>query len=302
MRLRSRPTPASIPLLSTVVIALLPMFLNPRAGYAQSLGEVVRGQWTAKQRVSPRVYTNEDLVRPQILDPSERERLQHPASTVPAPVPKKIEQPQSPLPVTVPVAPPFVQPLPAPMPLGDVARFYRLQKQLRQPLAPSAPQEALAAGRSAPQSSPLPTLSAPPVREAGAERQAAVVSPLEREPLPSERQVRVITGDSLWKLARRYFGDGMQWRRIAAANPQLADPNRLRVGQTLRLPAETSTVLAANQIRVQSGDSLWKLAKAQWGTGQAWSCILESNPQIQGPDRIYPGQTLTLPDACSAKG
>jgi nucleoid-associated protein YgaU len=281
-----------IPLSCTVVIAFLPLFLNPSAGYAQSLGEIVRGQRAAKQRVSPRIYTNEDLARPQILDPSEREHLQHPASTVPAPAPEKIERPQSPVFVTAPATPQFVQPLSVPMSLGDVARFYRLQKQLRpQP----APQEVLATGGGTPQISSLPTLSVPPFEEAAPE------SPLERESLPSDRQVRVLAGDSLWKIARRYLGDGMQWNRIAAANPELADPSRLRIGQTLRLPGETSAMLAATQIRVQPGDSLWKLAKAQWGAGQAWGCILESNPQIQGPDRIYPGQTLTLPDVCSAK-
>ncbi len=301
MRFLRRPNPISASLLSAVVF--LSIILNVHAGYAQGLGEAAREQRAhAAKRSSAHVYTNEDLARPQILHPSDRERSQHPASAVPAAAPGTVIQPPAPLPVTAPATPQFVQPLPAPMPLGDVARFYRQQKQPRQQPAPDAPQETLATGRGAPQTPPLPALSAPPARAAAAERQAVVAPPPEREPLPSERHVRVNAGDSLWKLARRYLGDGTQWRKIAAVNPQLTDAHRLRVGQTLRLPSEASTSLAATQIRVQSGDSLWKLAKAQWGTGQAWSCILESNPQIQGPDRIYPGQTLTLPEACSAKG
>ena len=113
-------------------------------------------------------------------------------------------------------------------------------------------------------------------------------------------------GGSLWKIASRYLGDGNQWREIATANPELTNPNLIRAGQQLRLPGDTvaaaAAAPAAPQIRVQPGDSLWKLAKAQWGQGQAWSCIAESNPQVPQSGTIYPGQLLTVPQSCSAIG
>ena len=33
----------------------------------------------------------------------------------------------------------------------------------------------------------------------------------------------VQAGDDLWSLAERYYGNGRQWRKIAAANPDGAD-------------------------------------------------------------------------------
>ncbi|WP_173932426.1 5'-nucleotidase C-terminal domain-containing protein [Chelativorans sp. Marseille-P2723] len=42
-------------------------------------------------------------------------------------------------------------------------------------------------------------------------------------------------GDTYWKLAERYLGDGRQWRRLAEANPQFT-PGRLPVGAELLIP------------------------------------------------------------------
>ncbi|WP_125143677.1 LysM peptidoglycan-binding domain-containing protein [Clostridium transplantifaecale] len=47
---------------------------------------------------------------------------------------------------------------------------------------------------------------------------------------------------------------------------------------------------------VQSGDSLWKIAKKTLGDGNRWSEIYNLNTdKISNPDLIYPGQVLTLP-------
>lgn len=42
-------------------------------------------------------------------------------------------------------------------------------------------------------------------------------------------------GDTLYGIARRAYGDGKQWQRIAEANPGLS-PQSLRVGQTINVP------------------------------------------------------------------
>ncbi|MGT2426845.1 transglycosylase family protein [Amnibacterium kyonggiense] len=52
----------------------------------------------------------------------------------------------------------------------------------------------------------------------------------------SDRTVVVRPGDTLVRLAQRARVRG-GWQRLAAANPQLRDPDVLRVGQRLRLPA-----------------------------------------------------------------
>jgi nucleoid-associated protein YgaU len=54
---------------------------------------------------------------------------------------------------------------------------------------------------------------------------------------PTERWHDVVSGDSLSKLAARYYGDGQQWMRIFEANRDvLTDPDRIKIGQKLRIP------------------------------------------------------------------
>lgn len=42
-------------------------------------------------------------------------------------------------------------------------------------------------------------------------------------------------GDTLYSIARKSYGDGKQWQRIASANPGLR-PETLKVGQTITIP------------------------------------------------------------------
>jgi nucleoid-associated protein YgaU len=118
------------------------------------------------------------------------------------------------------------------------------------------------------------------------------------------REVRVRRGDSLWKIAARHLGDGKAWRRIADANPQIADPNRIHIGDVIRLPEAASSIEASRSareawpvVRVARGDTLWQLATARFGRGTAWTCIAATN-QLRNPDLILPGQVLALPEAC----
>jgi hypothetical protein len=46
-------------------------------------------------------------------------------------------------------------------------------------------------------------------------------------------------GDTLWKLAARYLGDGNRWREFLRANPSLGNRSTLTVGATLRVPGST---------------------------------------------------------------
>jgi nucleoid-associated protein YgaU len=261
------------------------------------------------------VFTNEDLARTKILD--EAPRSESSGASI-----------ATPLPAVAPVAPtevlaarPNSTPVPVWMPstpLGDVARYYRQRKELLTPPLPQQWQpseEPVVAYVSGP--APLAPAPAPPAADSVPQQPAlkpkriiantnlppAVVKDPELQATAVARVVRVNSGDSLWKIAGRHLGDPNQWRQIAAANPEIADPNRIRAGQELRLPSIESTFVAKNeigdQIQVQRGDSLWKLAKTQFGDGQAWSCIAESNPQIGAAGRIFPGQILTLPSLCS---
>jgi nucleoid-associated protein YgaU len=47
----------------------------------------------------------------------------------------------------------------------------------------------------------------------------------------------VVSGDTLWKIAKKYYGDGSLYMEIFNANQDvLTDPDKIKVGQKLRIP------------------------------------------------------------------
>lgn len=105
----------------------------------------------------------------------------------------------------------------------------------------------------------------------------------------------VVRGDDLWTLAERFYGEGGQWRRIAAANPDLltGGPDRLEAGWRLRIPGVGS---GPRQITVAAGESLSSIAEREYGDASAWRKIHQANRTvIEDPDVIPVGLTLTLP-------
>ena len=43
-------------------------------------------------------------------------------------------------------------------------------------------------------------------------------------------------GDTLWGIAKKYYGNGAQYPKIASAN-NIANPNVISVGQVLSIPS-----------------------------------------------------------------
>jgi nucleoid-associated protein YgaU len=71
------------------------------------------------------------------------------------------------------------------------------------------------------------------------------------------------------------------------ARPSLVPPNA---------PAVPSIDRASgNKIRVQPGDSLWKLARRHLGSGSRWSDLLAANPAISDPLHLQSGAMLVVP-------
>ncbi len=54
---------------------------------------------------------------------------------------------------------------------------------------------------------------------------------------PYQQKHVVQKGDTLWKIADEYYGDGRLYTKIFEANRDvLADPDKIKPGQELRIP------------------------------------------------------------------
>jgi nucleoid-associated protein YgaU len=123
--------------------------------------------------------------------------------------------------------------------------------------------------------------------------------------------VIVRSGDSLWKLSRRYSGSAVRWREWLQRNPELGDPRSLRVGAVLFVPpreGRSALGLApvlrgpARSVVVRSGDSLWRISAERYGDGARWLCVARANAGLRDTAVIFPGQRLLLPADCANLG
>lgn len=71
----------------------------------------------------------------------------------------------------------------------------------------------------------------PFVQGAPAANNAAIPAP----PIPVVRKHTVVKGDSFWKLAKAYYGNGGAWKMIAKANPGIKAKG-LDVGSMIVIP------------------------------------------------------------------
>jgi nucleoid-associated protein YgaU len=55
---------------------------------------------------------------------------------------------------------------------------------------------------------------------------------------PESQYYTVVSGDNLWKIAEKYYGNGSKNDVIFEANkPMLKSPDKIYPGQVLRIPA-----------------------------------------------------------------
>ena len=71
----------------------------------------------------------------------------------------------------------------------------------------------------------------PFMQGAPAANNAAIPAP----PIPAARTYTIAKGDSLWKVAKAYYGKGGMWKVIASANPAIK-PKDLTVGSVIVIP------------------------------------------------------------------
>lgn len=76
------------------------------------------------------------------------------------------------------------------------------------------------------------------------------------DPQAEARTHTVEAGNTLWSLARAYYGDPYEWTRIFEANrDRVPDPDRLEPGLVLRLPAAAGAAAARDRPTALADDS-----------------------------------------------
>jgi nucleoid-associated protein YgaU len=273
---------------------------------AQDVAEAARQERARKenqQKPPKHVYTEEDLRRASILTPEDSERLQ---AKKKGQAPPTAEKPPEAI---------NAQSAPAQLPLGDVARQYRKQKQASQPqqsaefhlpfnnpplAAPIRPLPPLRppSNRKDPFLRPLlrrPSISVPAPALVTPSRPSV---PMSQPSSPILHSVTVQRGDSLWKLAQQNLGRGSRWRELLAANPGIENPHKIEVGAQIYIPTRHSVSRIALKISVREGDTLWKIAQTMFGSGAFWPCIARANPLLHDANQIDVGQELIVPGRC----
>ena len=169
-------------------------------------------------------------------------------------------------------------------------------------------------------------------------RDPAAMPQADWSPLHMDREARplihrVLEGETLSGLARRYLGSSDRWAELFAANRQvLGDPNHLRVGMELVIPpgpggnqypatgayqpssaAQATTPAAMVPIdaegwrrsrqqpaprsyRVRAEDTLVDIAKQFYGDGSKFLDVFQANrDQLSSPDQLREGLLLVIP-------
>jgi len=157
----------------------------------------------------------------------------------------------------------------------------------------------------------------------------------DRPSTPSGREYQIAPGDSLYKIAKREYGDGELWRKLAQHNIGRVGPTgEVRVGAKIILPARSDLASGGNRAEasprradgvskkleqskippvlgrpeplpssaktrvytIKKGDTLGSIAMRELGTTKRANEILELNKNvIRNPNAVPLGVTIKLP-------
>jgi LysM repeat protein len=124
---------------------------------------------------------------------------------------------------------------------------------------------------------------------------SCVVKPMVQAPTPVQPKVvktpstyKVVAGDTLSEIADRFKTTVKNLQNLN----HLVNPDHLAIGQVLKITGVASKPPDIVKYKIQTGDTLTKLANRHKTTVDA---LLHINPSIKNPNKIYVGQTINLP-------
>jgi LysM repeat protein len=103
----------------------------------------------------------------------------------------------------------------------------------------------------------------------------------------------VRAGDTMSGIAASY---GVSLDALEGANPDVADPDLINVGQSLEIPGQVDSfdpTPSPNSYTVQWGDTMSGIADAN---GVSLDALEAANPDVSDPDVISIGEQLNIPD------
>jgi nucleoid-associated protein YgaU len=109
---------------------------------------------------------------------------------------------------------------------------------------------------------------------------------------------QVANGDSLWKIANHFYGDGRLHLLVAAANG-IPDNKMNALPRGKKIMIQPIGMFRANNqlLFVNRGDSMWRIASRREGGSNAFAALKTTNAGIvSNPDRIYPIEVLRSVD------
>jgi len=148
-----------------------------------------------------------------------------------------------------------------------------------------------------------------------------IIDPPILPPAPTTRDYTVASGDTAYKIAKKFYGRGEDWPRLSAANPGRIGANgQVREGVLLKVPAALAGAKAASvkpesagpktpgkpaaqpragarTYTVKNGDTLGQIAQRELRTTKRMPELLALNSKlIKNPNDLRVGMVLTLPE------
>jgi len=286
----------------TVFSAFLFLFFSASLTRAQDVAEAARQERARKaaQQEAPRhVYTEADLRHEKILTPEDQAKTEARKSQPADPSVERTAESNSPGSTKQTES------------LGEIARRYRQQKSERAaeqaakknltPFSYNLPAPVLAAPK--PERAPkrlappvidsrintTPNLAPNPYRSPVAPRKPQRISPFQPRPL-------VVAPHALREFPDLHKSPAL---RSSPAKP-LVSPGIDRRTPVNRLPVPRPAGL--RPLRVQRGESWWKLAERYLGTGARWPELRSLNPGTNGPpESLLLGSTILVPQETNTR-